>query len=393
MFPSLEIVIGFKYNPRLRKTKEMREDLIRSLYSTLPEYEGKEDELQMILHYRSRAMKFVGMQSLSIYDANVKEGANPPISDIKMAALQEIACEPASTLDDLHDEVCVRYFAEREGWTKEDVLKLITNPGKLYELAKIQVPFINSKTKEKVIPLHLFRGSYNLMNFYEKEMKKINEKALNTYLTERDNVWPYQATDIAISAWLRKGDTESVIKTIGNKEEKYKSGLLDLLNKLGIIGEASAAIVNEVTSIGNMKHTTEETTQALRSFYGPITKFLQFGHDDIVRIREDIEAKTGNILILSMLPYYQNVNEFAFSNFIKEKPHIISEIAIPLIDKIYEGLKQLKELNFAASEDSQLATELAMKMVKKDVREFSKSFHIEPDLKWWKRAEELKSQL
>jgi hypothetical protein len=394
VLPSVEeIIVGFKYYPRLRKAKEMTEKLITDLYSTLPEYEGKKDELEMTLHYPSRVLKFLGMQSFSIYDANVNEGANPPISDTAMAALQNIAYEPATMLDDLHDEVCVRYFAEREGWTREDVLKLITNPEKLYELVKVQVPFIDSKTKEKLVPLHLFRASYNLMKFYEEEMKKINEKALNIYLTERNNVWPYQATDVAISAWVRKGDIESVIKTIGDKEEKYKLGLLDLLNKLGIIGEASAAIVNEVTSVGNKKHSSEKTTPALRSFYGPITKFSQFGIDDVDRIREDLEAKTGNILILSMLPYYQTISESSFSNFIKERPHIISEIAIPLINQIYEGLKQLKDLDFAAYKDSQLATDLVMKKVKKNVENFAKSFHVEPDLEWWEISEELKSQL
>jgi len=384
-----EIVIGFKYAHRLKEVEKMANALITSFYySSIPEYDGKEDELRMINKYPTRTTQFLGMQSLSIYDANIKENAKPPISGIKMAALQNIAYLPATMLDDLHDEVCVRHLAESEGWEINDVFELITNLEKLYKLVKVQVPFIDRTTREERVPLHLFRGAYNLMELYEEEMRKINENALKIYLTERDKVFHYQAKDVGISAWMRKDDRESIIKIIGNKE----LGLLDLLNKLGIIGEASAAIVNEVASVGNKKHSTEETTPALRSFYGPITKFLQFGHDDVNRIREDIEGKTGNILILDMICHGYQISESSFKDFIKENPYIISKIATPLIDETYKGLKRLKELDFAYK-DSLLATKLAKKIVKRNVENAAKSFHTEPDLKWWKRAEELEKEL
>jgi hypothetical protein len=385
-----KFVIGFRYAHRLKEVEKMTNNLITNFYySYVPGYDGKEKELRMILDYPTRTTQFLGMQSLSIYDANVKENAKPPISGTKMAALQNIAYLPATMLDDLDDEVCVRHLAESEGWEINDVLELITNPEKLYKLVKVQVPFIDPTSGKKLVPLYLFRASHNLMKFYEEVIGKINENALKIYLTARDNALRSQAKDVAISAWMRKDDRERIIKTIGNRE----SGLLDLLNKLGIIGEASAAIVNEVASVGNKKHSTEETTSALRSFYGPITKFLQFGHDDVSRIRKDIEEKTGNMLILSMVSRgYQTINESSFKNFIKENPYTISEIATPLIDETYKGLKQLKELDFAYK-DSHLATRLAKKIVRRNVENFAKSFHVELDLKWWERAEELEGQL
>jgi len=385
-----EFIAGFKYGGRLSKAEEMTKSLIKDLYSTLPEYEGKDEELDMVLNYPTRVLKFLGMQTFSIFDSNIKDGATPPISDEQMVSYQNIAYLPGTMLDDFEDEVVVRYFAERDNWTEEDVLKMITDMEALYDLAKVQTPYIDSKTENKVVPLHLVRSSDYLMKLYERLIGEISESALDVYLNERDGIWPYQSKDIEVSALMRKSDVEGVMKVVGNGEN-YTNNLLDLLNKLGRIGGGSAAIVNEIASMGNDKHNKEETTQALRSFYVPITNFMQLGHDDISRIREDIEERTGNILILSMLPSYQTIDEPTFQKFVQERPKIISEMMIPLVEGTYAGLEQFKNLDFAF-EDSKLATELSMKIVRRDVEKFCESFHIEPDLQWWERSEELKTE-
>jgi hypothetical protein len=357
------------------------------LYSTLPSYEGKEEEVRTILNYPTRVIRPLTMQSLSIYDANFKEGVRYFLSDIEIAACQNIAYLPATMLDDFHDTVIVRYFAERDNWTENDILKMIKDEEKLKKIAEVQVPYIDTKTMKKIVPIHLVRGSFNLMNFYEKLLSELNLKALDIYLKRREEVWPYQSKDIAISALMRKGESESIIKLIGNGE-KYISNLLQLPKKLAIIGEASASIVNEIVANESRK---AETTPALCSFYGPITSFLQIGHDDIARIEEDMEEKTGNVVILSMLPSYQKINRKNLTRFLNEEPNLISQLLEPFVEKTYEGYKWLRELNFAV-EDSRLAINMSIEIVKRDVKKFSRRFHLEPDLKWLKRAKELKEK-
>lgn len=379
--PSLRVAL--KYYSELGESKKLANHLITQLYSML-DYEDKDLELEIIKNYPSRAEGPVALQTLSIFRANLEDGASPPIKSTHMAAYNRIIYKKASIGDDFTDDVFVRYLAERRGWKVIKVYSLIRDRNFLLKLGKLQVPYYDERFKRRVHPLWLIRGAFNLGDHYEELLGDVSQSALQTFKRYEKEVWYYQAIDVAIGASMRKGNIKSTLKIV---REHLSDEILRLTDKLALISEGIVKIVNPIAAIGNERHPEEETTPPLSEFYRAITRFSQLAIDDIGMIERDIEEKAGNVFIIDMLRHgYSDVTLTNFKDYVRKVKTPLSPLLLPPFRTAVDELLRLRGLNFAY-EDSRLALELMFNKARSKSKTFNRKYHVED--RWYEEAEKL----
>lgn len=379
-----KFLIGIKYYSKLNEARKISLQLVENYYSRL-EYEGKEEELSIfrIFLKKSRAVVPLILQTLSIFDANLTYNATPLIEDVEMGSYQGIIYGKGSLGDKFHDGHYVRYLGERRGWNVEKVNSSLQNKEFMLKLGKLQTPYYDEEFGRKIHPYHIINLSFNLGEIYREGIGNRFPSTLQAHEEYEKEVWRKQAVDVAIGALLRGNRRRKILKIV---EEELDNDPAKLTDKLGLISEFSIKEVNPLAGHGNEKHPPEETTPPLCKYFGSITRACQIGIDDVGRIEQDIEDKTGNVLIISMLQEYSEVNLKNFKSYVRKKKNILSSFLLPPLKKSIDGLKELKYLNFGY-EDARLSFDWMLGKMRKKSSEFCEKFGIED--KWYYEIKKL----
>ena len=381
-----KLYIGIKYASPLNEAKRIAYQVIDE---NLP---LEERELAKKYFKTSRAIDFIGLQTLGIYKPNLEDGSAPLIKNTEMTAYNMIIYGKGTILDQFQDTHLTRHLAERSRLDVEKAMKLVRDENFLLHLAKLQVPTYDEEIGEKVDPFIQLKTALDLGTLYEKFLDPY-PKILKVYEDYKDRVLEPQSIDIIIGAFLRQNKPRKVVKLI---DEYFDGNILSLTDKLALIAGGIVHITNPIAGNENKKHPIEMTTNPLSKYYRGVTRFSQMAIDDIGRIKKDIEEKCGNILLLDMIYHSQegievteeNFREYITSQYRKGR-EVISEFLLPPIEDAIEGLKELKEINFGYN-DHKLSLNLMLKLGLSKCEKFYREFNIEDD--WYNEAMNLISK-
>lgn len=368
--------LAWKYGiPTLRSNRKAKQ-LIREFYSL--NYPDKESEMQVMLRHNSRAAASIGLLSLAIYVANRGEKNKNSSEARDITAWQMNIGGVASIADVFHDEILIPYIVQQEELSVNRICNLINDYEKVYQLASTLDPVHSSETGELLIPTDLAGASMRVEKTYSQEIKKRNKDAYLTYVNGKNAVQKVQAKDIGIAIALRKENVDEALHIIGSGN--YLERLSELHDKLGIVGSESAVIINQLTWT-DKKIEINEVNQVLREAFGSLTKINQAGYDDLKNIVDDVNKKSPNIFMLSMLPEYQEITIENLRKFLSENPKIVSDIFTPLIDANFASLEKLEGLDFAY-EDYKLGFAWSMKRIRKCMEHFKRELRVDIDESW-----------
>lgn len=376
--------LAWRYGISAWESNRKAKQLIKELYSL--NYPDKESEMKRIVTHKSRAATSITFLSLAIYVANRGEKSKRSPEAKYITAWQMNIGKVASNDDDFHDEILIPHLVQQEGWSVDKIYDLISDYEKIYQLASTLKPVRCSKTGKLLVPTDLAGASLRVEKAYSQEIQKLNEDAHLTYMNGKRGVQKVQAKDIGISLALRKGDIEGALDIIGSGD--YLKRLSELHDKLGIMGSESAVIINQLTWTYK-RGEINEVNQALRESFGHLTKLSQAGVDDLKSIVDDIDTKSPNIFVLSMLPECQDITIENLRKFLSEHPKTVSEIFTPLIEATSEGLEKLKNLDFAYK-DYKLGLGWSMRKIRKCMKHFKRELRVSVDESWLDRYKEAK---
>ncbi len=385
-----KLYIGIKYASPLKEAKKIA-------YQTIDEnLPPEESELAKKYFKTSRAIDFIGLQTLGIYKPNLEDGSVPLIKDTEMTAYNMIVYGEGTILDQFQDTHLTRYLAERSRLDVEKAMKLVRDENFLLRLAKLQVPTYDEEIEEKVDPFVQLKTALDLGALYEKFLHPY-PKILKIHKDYKDRVLEPQSIDIIIGAFLRQNKPRKVVKLT---DEYLDGNISSLTDKLALIAGGIVHTTNPIAGNENKKHPPEITTPPLSKYYRGITRFSQMAIDDIDRINEDIEGKCGNVFLINMI--YQlsqrgvnniKITKENFRNYLiseyRRGEKVLSRFLIPPIKDAIDGLKRLKEMNFGYK-DHRTSLNLMLKLGLNKYEKFHKEFNIEDD--WYQQANELISK-
>jgi hypothetical protein len=378
----LKLALRYGAN-HLRSGRRMRR-FIKQIYELLPpDYPERKAELRTVLAHKSRAEPEMRLCAVAIAQNNLYEDVPTIAAEMGMIA------KSASMWDDVHDEWLVDYLAKEERVEVEYIRRKIGDKDFICSFAETQKPKYDPRTKRWVSPKHLAYGARHLEEFSISRIRKKSNKAYLTYLAGRDEILLPQAEDIYVGVMLRRNAIEHILKLYGPLS-RYRSNTLRIGDKLAIMGSEGAVMVNQVTSREDEEQRLRN--EALRSCIRPYTRFSQFGKDDVPRLEEDLENKTGNVFILHMLPDYQTLDLPTMRRFLRGTPEVTSFVFMSDVHRMFMGLERLRELEFMY-EDMKIAIRRAGRKVKKNVRELERRLDVELDWTWYGRFEELRRSL
>jgi len=289
---------------------------IAEYYGLLPAYDGKEEELEEVLNYRTRLYEAATVQTLTIWGGN--KGVNGTLgndSALKLASTLRLAFGEGDIIDTYNDDYDPRVL-ELKG----------LDPGTLEKM-------LHSNRTYRNIIRHLDQLIHERFNTFHSSSYYIYESG-------RREVEDGQAEDIELHLLYLKGEFEKVRDSYPTLESTTEL----LVRKLGLMGSCAAQIIYEESD--GRKHDLKE---ALGQFYTYAGVLLQFWTNDVQKLWMDIEKLDTNPIItyaLCKYPDARRIDRSLVLRLLRSEPDLLRRMADPYRKRMEEALKEIRKFRF-----------------------------------------------
>ncbi|MCW1305082.1 MAG: hypothetical protein OH354_04900 [Candidatus Parvarchaeota archaeon] len=332
---------------------------IKEFYSLLPNYEGKDIELDIIKRHETRPPAWLRNQAFVIWSGN--QGYFSIFS--KKAMKTAIAYTIAFYAADLKDELCDKYLIpilcskKFQSYNENKILNLILNTN---------IQKLNNSVKKEALVLE--NASDNLLQLTSLKFIELGREAYLLYKKGMMRAFKGQAMDVWISTKLKTNKLNEIKRKFHTKD--YLKKIVSVAEeKLGCIGEYAAKITYRLSNGSDKK-----IENALCTWYKNATTLLQITYDDMREILDNLRERETNPFILAMICNdYKHLSKENLKIFLEHNPELIDNMISPLIEGIKESLKKLEDFNF---HDHLLATNMIMKIVDKEIDSFEKKIGV-----------------
>ena len=382
----------------LEGSKKAAREQVVSHYRTLDSMR----ELDATLWHYSRVATYAALEALFVYNAEHRLDTEEA-KDI--AGLSRNFAIASSMKDEWLDEIYVKRYLARdlekinEETIRNNLADVTWRPDILENPMKIAV-----KKPKKILGKRIgeeirifdhevyFNAPHILLSFLSNAVLERSEEAYDALQTYKAKMESHQAKDMAIGAYLVRGEGEKALQTLGTCEYKVAiDKCRELLNKLGTMGGALPVIAHRI-SCQSQEHS--DIDHLLYSLGSSIVNAGQLLFDDVPNCVKDWEEGNPNMIILpamTLAPDYKIKNREQLGLILYKNNTILSELLGELSEVFHYAAEELDTRHFAGDEAKYIIKKETRRGVEQ-IRKLGRSLGVEFDEGWYKAAKEMQSK-